>query len=243
MSLPVWAQPFPGGVADAKLQYALLRSARGQLIALRLADGQVLWRSAEPLRPLLLGDGLALGLTTATSRVVALGLQGEDAGSERWRSDALPWSDDAALAPGNAASSLDAAWLDGRILLRWQLRPLYAGGAAPDPSRDRPATNVGSCTLNASTGALQGAPEDVDADANGPAAQAPPPLPSADPALLAQGRLGGLTYRLQRQPLADGKVQIALIAHDTKRGLDLWSSTLEEARLDQPGRGPRALRS
>lgn len=239
MSQPVWAQPFLGGVADADLQYALLRSSGGQVVALRLADGQVQWRSAEPLWPLLLGHGLALGLSMSTSRVVALGLQGEGAGSENWRSDALPWPDDATALPGNAASALHAAWLDGSILLRWQLRSLYAGGAAPGPSQSRPEGNAGSCMLDASTGALLSAPADID----GPALQAPPPLPSDDPAVLAQAQMGGVTYRLRRQTLADEKVQIALTAHDSKRGLDLWSSTLEAARHDKPGNGPRALRS
>jgi len=239
MSLPVWAQPFPGGVADADLQHALWRSASGQVVALRLADGQVQWRSAEPLWPLLVGHGLALGLAASPSRVVALVLQGEGAGSERWRSDALPWPDDAAAPPGNAASALHAAWLDGHILLRWQLRPLYRGGAAPSASRARPAGSAGSCLLDAATGALLSAPADVD----DPAVQAPLQLPSDDPAVLAQTLLGGVTYRLQRQPLAGDKVQTALIARDAERGLPLWSSTLEEARYDKPGKGPPALRS
>jgi hypothetical protein len=238
MSAPVWAQPFPGGVADAELQHALWRSGTGQVVALSLADGRVLWRSAEPLWPLLLGHGLALGLATATSRVVALPLQGDGAGRECWRSDPLPWPDGAASPPGNAASVLHAAWMDERILLRWQLRPLYAGGAPPGRSRARPAPSVGSCLLDADTGALQRAPTDV----GGPAPQVPPQLPSDDPDVLAQALLGGVIYRLQRQPLAGDKVQIELIAHDTRRGLDLWASTLEEARPDPPGKGPRALR-
>lgn len=49
MSLPVWAQPFLGGVADATLEHALWRAPDGRLVALRLRDGQVQWRSSEPL--------------------------------------------------------------------------------------------------------------------------------------------------------------------------------------------------
>jgi hypothetical protein len=233
MSTLVRAQPFPGGVADADLQYALWRSRSGQVVALRLADGQVLWRSAEPLWPLLLGHGLALGLAPSPVRVVALAFQGEGAGSERWRSNALPWPDGAPAPSGNAASTLHAAWLGSQILLRWQLRPLYAGGAAPGPSRAQPA--AGSCLLDATTGALQSAPADID----GPAGQTLPQLPSDNPSVLAQALLGGVTYRLQRHPLAGDMAQTVLIAHDTQRGLDLWSSALEETRTPKP----RALRS
>lgn len=239
MSLPVWAQPFPGGVADAGLQYALWRTGNGQLVALRLADGELQWRSSEPLWPLLLGRGLALGLTEPPARVVALRLQGEGAGTERWRSETLPWADGVVVSPASAASALHAGWLDDRILLSWQLRPLYAGGAAPGASQAKPAVSTGSCVLDAETGSMQTSPGEV----KGFAPQAPTHLPSDDPTVMAQAVLGAVRYRLQRQPLEGNKVQTALIAHDTVRGLDLWSSGIEETRNECPGKGPRALRS
>lgn len=239
MSLPVWAQPFPGGVADTGLQHALWRTGSGQLVALRLADGEVQWRSTEPLWPLLLGRGLALGLTEPPARVVALGLQGEGAGRERWRSETLPWPDGAVAPPGNAASALHAGWLDDRILLRWQLRSLYAGGAVPGASPATPAARAGSCLLDAETGAIKSVPFEVD----GLAPQPPTHLPSDDPTVMAQALLGAVRYRLQRQSLGGNMVQTALIAHDPVRGLDLWSSAFEETRKDNPGKGPRALRS
>lgn len=238
MNLPVWAQPFPGGVADAGLQHALWRTGGGQLVALRLADGETQWRSTEPLWPLLLGHGLALGLTESPARVVAFELEGESAGRERWRSQTLPWPEGVVAPPGNLASALHAGWLDDRILLCWQLRPLYSGGAATGASQARPAASVGSCLLDADTGAIENAPADMD----GLAPQPPTHIPTDDPTVTAQTLLGGVRYRLQRQPLAGDKVQTALIAHDSARGLDLWSNKLEEVRQG-PGKGPRALRS
>lgn len=239
MSLPVWAQPFPGGVADTGLQHALWRSGNGQLVALSLGDGQVQWRSGEPLWPLLVGHGLALGLTESPARVVALELLGEGAGRERWRSETLPWPDGVVAPPGNAASALHAGWLDDSILLCWQLRPVYAGGAAPGASRAKLAASVGSCLLDAETGALQSTPADFDGS-NPPASNH---IPSDDPSVLAQTLLGGVTYRLQRQSVAGDKGRIALSARANTRGLDLWSSTLEEVRHEQPAKAPRALRS
>jgi hypothetical protein len=240
MSPPVWAQPFPGGVVDAGLQHALWRSGNGQIVALSLADGQVRWRSGEPLWPLLVGHGLAVGLTESPARVVALELLGAGAGRERWRSEPLPWPDGVVAPPGNAASALHAGWLDDSILLCWQLRPVYTGGAAPGASRAKPAARVGSCLLDAKTGVLQSTPADLD----GLTPQALTHfIPSDDPSVLAQTLLGGVTYRLQRQSVAGDKGRIALSAQDNTRGLDLWSSTLEEVRHEQPGKGPRALRS
>ena len=239
MSMPVWAQIFPGGVADAGLQHALWRTSNGQLVALSLADGQVQWRSGEPLWPLLVGHGLAVGLTESPSRVVALELQGERAGRERWRSETLPWPNGVVTPPDNAASALHAGWLDDKILLRWQLRPLYSGGAAPGAARVKPAVSVGSCMFDAETGALLSTPAELD----GLPPQASTHIPSDDPTVLAQALLGGVTYRLQRQSVAGEKGRIALSAQDNMRGIALWSSTLEEARQEQPLKGPRALRS
>ena len=241
MTAAVGAQAFPGGVADAELQHLLARSVSGQMVAVRLADGQVLWRSAEVLRPLLLGHGLALGLAPGTAsapaRVVALALL--EAGAERWRSAPLPWPEWAGQGDSAAASGvLHAGWLADRILLRWSLQPLYRGGASPGPSRAKAPAAVGGCLLDRANGALQGAPADAAPFAEPPA----PQEPSDDPCVIAQQLLGGVRYSL-RQVQAPGAVagmlRTTLTAHDPARGLDLWHCLLDEA----PRKAPRALRS
>lgn len=236
---PTWAQAFPGGVADAALQHALWRQPSGHLVALQLADGQLLWRSAQPLVPLLLGHGLAFGLALAPPRVVALTLAGVGAGAERWCSDALPWPEWAARfdAP-SAAMDVQAGWLDDRAALRWHLRPVYAGGAAPGLARAKAAAAVGSCLLDVVGGTLLQAPAGLAS------ATAEPPLqaPSEDPTVFARQVLGGVMYSLKRQPPAGAQrdtVQTTLIAHDLARGQELWRCTLDEA----PRKAPRALRS
>ena len=241
MTAAVWAQAFPGGVADAELQHLLARSASGQVVAVRLADGQVLWRSAEALRPLLLGHGLALGLAPGTAstpaRVVALALH--EAGTERWRSAPLPWPEWAAQGDSAAASGvLHAGWLADRIVLSWSLQPLYQGGAAPGPSRAKAPAAVGSCLLDMASGALHGAL----ADAAPVAVPAVPQEPSDDPCVVAQQVLGGVRYSLrqaQAPGAATGMLHTTLTAHDPARGLDLWHCLLDEA----PRKTPRAMRS
>ena len=249
MTAAVWAQAFPGGVADAELQHLLARSASGQVVAVRLADGQVLWRSAEVLRPLLLGHGLALGLAPGTAsapaRVVALALP--EAGAERWRSAPLPWPEWAGQGDAAAASEvLHAGWLANRIVLRWHLQPLYRGGAAPGPSRAKAPAVSGSCLLDMASGALHGAADDQDQVTVSPA----PQEPSDDPSVIAQQVLGGVRYSLRQEPVqarmqaqvpgaVTGMLRTTLTAHDTARGLDLWHCLLDEA----PRKAPRALRS
>lgn len=261
MSQPVWAQAFPGGVADSRLQHALVRGASGHLSAVRLADGQLLWRSAEVLQPLLLGHGLALGLmldtplgtTAASPSVVALAL--DEAGTARWRSAPLPWPAWALQGDKSAAShALHAGWLADHIVLRWSLQPLYRGGAAPGLSKAKAAAAEGSCWLDLASGAFHSAPA---AAARG----AEPPEPTAtqessdDPCVTAQQTLGGVRYCLrQAQPPGVQPAQAlhtplhtplhtalhtTLTAHDPARGVDLWQCLLDET----PRKAPRALRS
>ena len=267
MSQPFWAQAFPGGVADATLLHAMWRDRSGRLVAVRLADGLLLWRSAQPLMssvssvplvPLLLGHGLALGLALAPARVVALALAGDAAGAERWRSDPLPWPEWAArLEAPSAAMAVQAGWLDDRIVLRWHLRPVYGGGAAPGPARAKAAA-VGSCLLDAADGTLHEAPAGLSSASSEPLLQAPSQAssqwpaqalaqepsqaPSDDPTVFARQVLGGVQYSVQQQQpsTATGDtLHTALIALDLARGQELWRCALDEA----PRKAPRALRS
>ena len=237
MSQPAWPQAFPGGVADAELQHALWRDRSGKMVALRLADGQLLWRSAEPLWPLLLGHNIALGLALSPPRVVALAL--DKAGAERWRSDTLPWPEWAShLDTRSSAMDVHAGWLGQRILLHWHLQPAYTGGAVPGRSRAKPAAAAASCLLDAASGALEPAPVAFDSARPEPA----PQEPSDDPQVLAQQQLGGVRYRLLQRvlPGAPGDtLHTVLIAHDLARGQDLWQCALDETRA----KAPRALRS
>ena len=74
MTAPVWARQFAGGVADAAGRHALWPNAAGCLVAIDLATGQRMWRSIEPMRPLLLNDHRALALAFNPPRIVALAI-------------------------------------------------------------------------------------------------------------------------------------------------------------------------
>ena len=221
MTAAAWAQAFPGGVADADLQHGLMRSVNGHVVAVRLADGQVLWRSGEVLHPLLLGHGLAVclafvaapvaapgtssapapahagehGVAHGVAQIVALDLH--QAGAERWRSAALPWPEWALQGDAPAASRVvHAGWLGDRILLCWSLQPLYRGGAAPGPSRGKAAAAPGSCVLDVANGSMHDAPAEFDSFTAPPA----PHQPSDDPSVTAQQVLRGVRYSLRQTP-------------------------------------------
>lgn len=229
MTEPIWAQPFPAGVADAGLAQALVMDATGHCVAMRLADGQRLWRSQTPLRPLWLDDKLAMTLAMAPPQVVALDLHGPRAGQERWRSAALPW-------PGwtlqeasfDAAHELHAASFDGQLLLVWCLYPSDAGGALRADLSDTVRTLRGACVVQLATGALQALPSWPDPPPSDDAKSA-----STDAAVLAQRVLADVRYRLLQQHEA-GRLRLSLSAQRCADGKPLWSHALDDVPARRP---------
>ncbi len=219
MSNLTWAQAFPGGVTDRRVQHAMLRDAAGRCALLRLRDGALLWRSTEALRPLLLDDELALGLALGPPRLVAWSLQGD----ERWRSPVLPWPDWATKPTElNRASDLHAGWIDGDAFVSWQLRAARGGGAGRGPGYAPAASCEGAVRLRRDGGALIDmtaaqtaalADGDVGADADATAAGDAQATASDDPRVLAQRVLAGTRYTLMQ--LADGgRLRTAVVAED-----------------------------
>ena len=208
MSTLIWSPSFPGGVSDRLGRHALIRDTSGSCALLRLADGALLWRSDESARPVLLDDGLAIGLLMAPSRVVAWSLQGD----ECWRSPVLPWPGWAAkLAELNPASDLHAGWIDGDIFISWQLRAPRSGGASRGPGHSPPTAAAGAVRLQRSTGSLSEAPAVEPQPAAAAGAEA-----STDPRVLAQRTLAGIRYALELHD-DGGRSRTALIAHDAKQ--------------------------
>jgi hypothetical protein len=233
MSKAVWPQAFPGGVADEAARFALWRDPQGRLVALRLADGQVLWRSPPGLQPVILGHGWAVGAAVSPPHLIAFTLEGPSAGAPAWRSAPLPWPEWAAVAdPARVERLLDAAWLGTRLGLHWSLHQRYTGGAPPDAAHAKNAACSGACVIDPATG-------DVQPLAAWPARPAPHalPEPSDDPRVLGQCRLGDRRYRVVAQE-ASGLRRTVLEALDATSGQRLWECLLDES----PRRPPRALR-
>jgi YD repeat-containing protein len=231
-SAPLWPRAFPGGIADAAGRHALWRDAAGRLVALRLADGQRLWRGREAMWPLLLDEHRALALSFGPPRIVALALASPD-GTELWRSEPLPWPRWAVELPGpTAGTGLHAAWTgDAQALLTWRLQALHGGGA-PLPRDRRPAPATGACTVDAASGRLQ-----MLAQWPQPPAMRGETLASDDPSVQARATLDGIDYRIVQQRTGE-RTKTLLSAHDIARSRTLWNCELDEI---EP-RPPRALR-
>lgn len=205
MTGPRWIAPFLGGVAVAALARALLRDAAGHAVLVDLAQGQRLWRSAEPMQPLALDGEFAFGLAFGPARVAALDAA---SGVERWRSEPLPW-------PGWASSSAQAAGLDGAsdlqagwaareegheradLLLAWRLRRPASGMQRAVPSGE----GRGACHIARADGSIMQL-DDAGALADHAAASVvvAEAIESSDPAVLAQQQFRGVRYALAQRP-------------------------------------------
>lgn len=220
MNEPQWAQPFPGGVADAAGHHALLRDRAGHCVALSMADGRRLWRSTNRLQPLLAGPEGAVALAMQPPRVVSLLWSGE----ERWHSRPLPWPEwTGHLADLARNSDLHAAWLGSDVLLVWHLRDSPGGAGRGPGAGSEPA--AGACRLAWADGTLAGEsatrwapPADTDN------------LPSDDPQVLAQRQRDGVRYAL-RQQAEGGTLRLSVTAADAQG--PRWQCPLGELPLQR----------
>lgn len=229
------ARRFPGGIADAQGQRAALRDASGRLCAIALDAGTLLWRSAEPLAPLLLPPGEVIACTLDAAPVcVALAWSGAQAGQPVWSSQplGLPARPDPAL-------QLDATVDErGTLTVRWQAAVLWRGGAAPGPAQ-RAAARAGvegAVRVDRRTGHVAAAPGAFGAiadDAGDTAAEA------AAPDALAAADIGPLHFELQLREPAAGRVQTVLQARARESDRLLWELTIDDA----PRTPPRPLRA
>lgn len=217
---------FPGGIVDAPGQRAALRDRQGRLIAVALDEGTLLWRSAEPLAPLLLPPGEVIACTLGAAPVcVALDWSGAHAGQPVWHSQpiGLPSPPDPDL--HLAAEAGDA----NTIAVHWQAASRYRGGAAPGATVRAAALQgaQGSVVVDRRTGAVS---------TMGPSRSATPMPDIADTALpgtaanaVAAADIDGRRFELCVDELPDGVVRTVLRARDAAAGRTLWELPIDEA--------------
>ncbi len=135
---------FPRGAADPAGRTGYLAVDSG-ILAVDLSAGSELWRSDRAPRPLLVaGERLAAARVREDPRVMLLDEHGE----------AVLTSDPVPL-PATDGAKLRPRLEDGRLVLEWEARGRYAGGAPPPPEiREREAPQgTGAAAVDLGTGA------------------------------------------------------------------------------------------
>ncbi len=137
------SSPLPGGVADAAGKVGYVQHTDGTLDAVDLETGKVQWNVKQFARPLLLAGKrlLAQGKGTSANNVRILVVDTGDKGKILRTSDPVKFPDWVSVETTYGRSFQSSAEMDdkGHLLLRWEARAFYAGGAPPPPEVEQRA--------------------------------------------------------------------------------------------------------
>ena len=133
----------PGGIVDPGNKVVYVTGESGNIEALNLEDGKLLWDSKDATKPLavagkkLIAQAPEKGKANAVRVVV---LDGAEKGKKVLESDAVTFPDWVATGLAHGRSFASSAVLERNdLLLKWDARAWYAGGARPTPEIEKAA--------------------------------------------------------------------------------------------------------
>jgi outer membrane protein assembly factor BamB len=133
--------PFPGGVADTSAKVAYVVNTSGGIDALDLDKGDLLWDTKDPAKPLAVAGKKLVAQVPVKDKANAIKVVVLDTaakGKKVSESDAITFPDWVSVGGGYGRSFASRGTvLDGDLLLSWEARSWYAGGARPTPEREK----------------------------------------------------------------------------------------------------------
>jgi hypothetical protein len=135
---------FPGGVFDPKTKTLYAQVPGGGMEAIDVTNGKVLWKHDAFSLPLALADGRLIVQSPEKDKANAVRIHVYDSkapGEEVLKSDPVEFPDwvNVGTAHGRSFTSRVAGVAGGKLLLVWQARAWYAGGARPTPEIEKAA--------------------------------------------------------------------------------------------------------
>ena len=229
------AQKFPGGVRDADGRRGYLAVGRGEVVAIDLSTGAVLWR--KPVGwPVEATTTRLLTLDRAgKSFIVRLLDAATGEGVRRISGFGMPaWANDTPISPQTVL--VDTEEGPSGILLRWRIRRLYHGGAPPSPQIAAEARDerAGAILIDPRTGRFRSvaALEPTFGKAEtGPQNLAEHATPTPD--TLDVGRVGDWLFALKLRSQPGGASEIVLEARDAYGGT-LWETPIRQVESARP---------
>ena len=219
---------FLGGARDAEGRRGYVPIAQSEVVAVDLANGQVLWRRPRIGRPVAATLQRLITLDRARDRVV-LRLIDASSGEEAAQIEnfGMPdWVATSDLAPDLV--QVDAAAVPDGIRLDWTLHRRYRGGAPPpkNPTAAAQEAVVGAAIIDPI--AARAVPAEPATPAT-PATAEPTYEPSTDPTVVALARVSETIFALKAQGSG-----VTLEARDARNGAVLWEAALSSQRADGP---------
>jgi hypothetical protein len=217
---------FVAGVRDSQAERGFVEVPAGEVVAIDLGKGTVLWRRERIGRPIAATRQRLLTLDRAGDRLV-LRLFDVVSGADAGTIDDLgmpAWAGRTDLAPD--AVQVETAEVPDGVRLQWTVRHPYRGGAPPPPHIEAEAQReahgaviVDPTTLRVTpTAPTPAAAQDITRAREG----------STDPTVLASERVGDTVFALK----ASGP-GITLQARDG-RGTVLWELPLSSQQSRRP---------
>lgn len=219
---------FVGGVRDVQGQRGYVEANPGEVLAIDLVSGAVLWRRERIGRPIAATAERLIALDREGDRYV-LRLVEAVSGGDAGRIDdfGMPhWAAKTGLTQDSV--EVEASEVPDGIRLDWNLRQLYRGGAPPPE-------HIATETRGAVRGATIVNPNAARSIPAAPTSPGPPkPSPFAaeatsDPSVFAHDRVGDRVFALK----AEGS-SLVLEARDARTGGVVWQTALAERHASRP---------
>jgi outer membrane protein assembly factor BamB len=198
--------PFPAGVADPAAKVAYVSNTAGGIGAIDLDKGDLLWDTKEPAKPVAVaGKKLVVQVQVAgkANEVKLVTLDTAAKGKKLGESDAVTFPDWVSVGGGYGRSFASRGRVqDGALLLSWEARAWYAGGARPTPEIEERARkhDSGVAKVNLESGKVEMLPAEK--------APAGPKLPKELEKVISQQYWTGSDWL--KKPIVAGKVAAAL---------------------------------
>jgi hypothetical protein len=206
--------PFPGGVADPAAKTAYVVNTAGGIDAIDLDKGATLWDTKDPARPVAVAAKKLVAQVPVAGKANVVRLVVLDTaakGKKLSESDPITFPDWVSVGGGYGRSFTSSGRAhDGALLLTWEARAWYAGGARPTPEIEKAARKheTGVAKVNLESGKVEMLPADK--------APPGPKLPKDLEKVSSQQYWTGSDW--QTKPLVAGQVLAALEVKDQGSG-------------------------
>ncbi len=247
---PLAVNRIPRGVlVDGRL--AVVHDNQGVVVALHPSTGEVRWRHGRGLRPCSIAGEVVVAVsvsppTSGSAPALGIVVLGEDDGRELWSAPAVELPDWARPALDDTPEfALSCTVFDGdQVVLRWQARAFYGGGAAAGPERVAAAAREarGAVRIDLRQRRVEQAPVDpLVVGSEDEQKRAPALAPELASDVIDYGEAGALRVELAVVPQGTSGAPVdavVLRGIDVKAGDLRWEVALDEA----PRRPPPKLR-
>ncbi|MFL6333273.1 MAG: hypothetical protein ACJ754_08035 [Pyrinomonadaceae bacterium] len=124
----------PQGVADPRGRGGYVSSSSGEIVAVELATGGLLWTTRNASKPLIVHEGRLLALRQLNKRGTLVQIVALDAeGAQVLESERVMLPDGVDIDGGEDSTTVEVYVTLGSLVLDWEAHLRYGGGAPPPP--------------------------------------------------------------------------------------------------------------